>query len=555
MMRMMKRPSLLLPGVILFFQMLAGLSGHAAPLDEAGAASSRRALLIGVNEYKSDQVYNLCGALNDVALTRQMLVTKFRFNDRDICTLTNRDATRANILSALTRLVNEAGPQDVVFIHYSGHGSQVADQNEDEIDQTDDGMDETLIPHDGRTEGVPDITDDELGNILSGFKTDRVVIVFDCCHSGTATRSLWVRNRSIPADDRLWLYPAAEVRTRSITPIEERYILMSSASAYQEALDAPIQGKSYGIFTYALTSYLDTAPADVTPHEIRQGVERKFMELSESLGQFFDQEPQYEMPKEKLTQPLIPLDDPAGGPRARRTWVEARSISGDEIVLMDGVLLGVAPDSYWDLFAFDTEDFSLENRLAVARVTGASDQDMEAEIVQRFLGVPSRCRAVNSAQSLDTERIPVHLRRLPGPVQAGLESALRERFGNVDLVGPERFARFIVEADEKTCNIFGANGRSLVDSFEAGNGEAMAAKLGAICTRSQNVSALMSLSNPDSAMKLDVRVATSREARITDIGTRGIRIRPNSKAPTYYVRKEGDPCTWENSLILEITSS
>ena len=103
----------------------------------------------------------------------------------------------------MNKIVKESGPNDVVYIHYSGHGSQVEDLNGDEPD---DQLDETIVPQDGRTEGVPDITDDELEAILSQLKTSQAVVVLDSCHSGTATRGLEVRVRSVPADDRVALY-------------------------------------------------------------------------------------------------------------------------------------------------------------------------------------------------------------------------------------------------------------------------------------------------------------------------------------------------------------
>ena len=106
-------------------------------------------------------------------------------------------------MAALNKIVKEADSNDVVYIHYSGHGSQVEDLNGDEPQ---DQLDETIVPQDGRTEGVPDITDDELEALLSQLKTSQAVVVLDSCHSGTATRGLEVRVRSVPADDRVALY-------------------------------------------------------------------------------------------------------------------------------------------------------------------------------------------------------------------------------------------------------------------------------------------------------------------------------------------------------------
>jgi hypothetical protein len=60
------------------------------------------------------------------------------------------------------------------------------EEDGDEID----GYDETLVPHDSRTEGVFDITDDQINGLMQRLtaKTDHVVFWFDSCHSGSAGR-------------------------------------------------------------------------------------------------------------------------------------------------------------------------------------------------------------------------------------------------------------------------------------------------------------------------------------------------------------------------------
>src|SRR5262245_40319604 len=189
------------------------LSDHvAAQPSSGGTGGTKRALLIGINNYRA--VPKLQGSLNDIVTMKQVLITRWGFREENIRFLTDEQATRDGILAALTQFVSETGPQDLVYIHYSGHGSQVADLNGDEPD---DKLDETLVPQDGRTGSVPDITDDELDVIFSKLPTKNAFIVLDSCHSGTATRSLEIRTRSVPQDKRLELYRAKagkDVRTR-----------------------------------------------------------------------------------------------------------------------------------------------------------------------------------------------------------------------------------------------------------------------------------------------------------------------------------------------------
>lgn len=92
-----------------------------------------------------------------------------------------KQPTKANILAGMQWLVSGAQPGDSLFFHYSGHGSQVLDQNGDEAD----GKDETILACDFKQTGH--IVDDQIFELLvkplpAGV---RLTSVMDCCHSGT----------------------------------------------------------------------------------------------------------------------------------------------------------------------------------------------------------------------------------------------------------------------------------------------------------------------------------------------------------------------------------
>src|SRR5690606_3290699 len=140
----------------------------------AGEASVRRALLIGIGAYQV--LPRLPGAKNDMDLVYQVLVSRYGFSEQHIRTLRDDAATREGILAAFNQLVKEAGPNAVVYVISSAYGSQGHDLNGDVLE---DQLDETLVPADGRTEWIPDSTDDELEDILSRLKTPTAVIVLD----------------------------------------------------------------------------------------------------------------------------------------------------------------------------------------------------------------------------------------------------------------------------------------------------------------------------------------------------------------------------------------
>jgi metacaspase-1 len=84
----------------------------------------RLATLVGCN-YAGTR-YELRGCINDALAMRDLLVSRFGFAPADVAVLTD-DAgvvpTGANIKRALGDMVARAAPGDVLFFHYSGHGT------------------------------------------------------------------------------------------------------------------------------------------------------------------------------------------------------------------------------------------------------------------------------------------------------------------------------------------------------------------------------------------------------------------------------------------------
>ena len=262
---------------------------------------TRRALLIGISQYRN--LPRLPGAKNDIALVQRVLQSKLGFAPDDIRILVDEDATRAGILRALQQLVQEARPQDLVYVHYSGHGSQAIDINGDERD---DRRDETLVPVDGRSPGVPDITDDELQMLLARLKSEHAIIVLDACHSGTATRG-FVRARAIPPDNRVELYRNTVKRTRAIVPlISARHVLLTGAAAHEEALEAWVTGAPHGLFTYALMNSLSSAGPQASAVQVLAGAKQELKRLQPKIGKYRLPEPQLEAPVDRLHQALFP---------------------------------------------------------------------------------------------------------------------------------------------------------------------------------------------------------------------------------------------------------
>jgi len=78
----------------------------------------------------------------------------------------------------LNQVIVASSSTDVLWVHYSGHGTQIRDTNGDEAD----GFDECIVPCNYNTDGI--ITDDELFAIIKNAKC-QLMLFFDSCHSGT----------------------------------------------------------------------------------------------------------------------------------------------------------------------------------------------------------------------------------------------------------------------------------------------------------------------------------------------------------------------------------
>jgi len=111
-------------------------------------AMAKKAVLIGIN-YPGTKA-ELKGCINDVWRMHRCLVDRYGFSKDDITVMIDTDKsykepTGKNIRSALTSLIRSAEAGDVLFVHYSGHGTRLpAETGEDD----DTGYDECIVPSD-----------------------------------------------------------------------------------------------------------------------------------------------------------------------------------------------------------------------------------------------------------------------------------------------------------------------------------------------------------------------------------------------------------------------
>jgi Caspase domain len=265
---------LLAASLIVIFVMLA---------PAAGFAQTRRAVLAGINTYvpagtTAKKIVltekagvggrgswtNLEGSLNDVESIRQLLITRYGFEEKNIHVLTEAEATHANILDAIQKyLADPAAPGDISFFYYAGHGSQMHNSLSPEEDK----QDETTVPSDSY-KGTMDIRDKEYARSFMKVieKGALLTAVFDSCHSGSIARgySRFDRIRALPPDPR-----DASDDYAGPFPEKRGALIFAAAQDIESAAEGRDEnGNEHGAFTAALMKVLSSAPIDESANDI-----------------------------------------------------------------------------------------------------------------------------------------------------------------------------------------------------------------------------------------------------------------------------------------------
>ena len=154
------------------------------------------ALLVGINNYKSDEIRCLKGCINDIHAMADHLLTQVGSNANiNIKKLIDREATRQAIINGFEEYLCQANNNDIALFYFSGHGSQepVPPPLRD-IEPN--GLIETLVCWDSRTENSWDLADKELAVLIHRVaqKNPQIIVILDCCHSGGAWRDDDINN-------------------------------------------------------------------------------------------------------------------------------------------------------------------------------------------------------------------------------------------------------------------------------------------------------------------------------------------------------------------------
>lgn len=221
-------------------------------------AQTKRALVIGIGK-QADSAWNKINGDKDVPYVLEILnAAKYK----QIITRVNEEATKTGIISAFQTLTQSCQPNDIVYIHYSGHGQQMRDIGNDETD----ALDECWIPYDAyrkpseKYKGEKHLVDDEVNILLTDIRNKigaggKMLVVIDACHSGDATRGQGETVRGV--DDifeavKSFLGLSSNVKNADIHPNTERWITLSACESGQVNIE--MKSPTAGKLTYAIYS-------------------------------------------------------------------------------------------------------------------------------------------------------------------------------------------------------------------------------------------------------------------------------------------------------------
>ncbi|MBF2064999.1 MAG: caspase family protein [Calothrix sp. C42_A2020_038] len=208
------------------------------------------ALLVGINNYPD--LPSLNGCLTDVELQKELLIYRFGFPASNILCLTDEQATRGAIETAIYESLGlQVHPSDVVFFHFSGYGSYVESQK-------------ALVPVDGniyfQQNQANYLLEETLQLMLRVLPTENVIAVLDTSYSVNHSKNCGLRIRASLTPENIDIAESElnfqkQLKSKIIsTP--PPLILSATSSTKESARELQMSGFSAGFLTYALTQYL-----------------------------------------------------------------------------------------------------------------------------------------------------------------------------------------------------------------------------------------------------------------------------------------------------------
>jgi len=215
-------------------------------------AGTKYAIIVGIAAY-APPTPQLTYTDDDAMALRDRLASLPGWSADRITLLLNHEATVAAFRAALDALAG-ASPDDLLVVHFSGHGNYYKDGNGDEAD----GFDEALEFYDTA------LVDDTLALLLEQVPMSRIAVTIDTCYSGGQLDSRAVRGASADGARAVgdlaggFLDDLDRIGARGPRDLDRiaKQLVALSASRYDE-VSWEVASLRHGLFTYALLEALD----------------------------------------------------------------------------------------------------------------------------------------------------------------------------------------------------------------------------------------------------------------------------------------------------------
>ena len=143
-------------------------------------------LAIGIDDY--DALPRLKTAVSDARAVSSLLETAYGFETEIL-----ENATRADLIRALSAYREKVGPRDNLLIYYAGHG-----WNDEEADLG------YWLPSDADPDDETNwVSNSKVTSILRAMDAKHVMVVSDSCYSGTLTRGIAITRKGPSHVERL----------------------------------------------------------------------------------------------------------------------------------------------------------------------------------------------------------------------------------------------------------------------------------------------------------------------------------------------------------------
>ena len=261
------------------------------------------ALLVGINRYISKNISNLGGCEFDtdqVELALEKLGNSRNIRP-SIKKLIDQEAKRSSIIHQFRTHFAPAEKDDIVFFYFSGHGSRERSP-EGFWKYQGDKFHESIVCFDSDTDfdgQIYDIADKEIQYLIKPY-ADRgceVILIMDCCHSGSGSRAEKRRDFGIREAKRDEDYLAERPVNSFLPELFEgdtylhldrapRHLLFAACHPKEYSRERAIDFHIQGVFTHSLMEVLNEPGGfDYSYEHLQQACRNKVFELLPDVQQ------------------------------------------------------------------------------------------------------------------------------------------------------------------------------------------------------------------------------------------------------------------------------